>query len=75
MPLFCLIKNSFCNTKRCLKLICMISKTTSITGKILPEILQDIDELKTTVLQNRATIDSLLNHNCWLPTISWYVLL
>lgn len=33
----------------------MTCKSTNITGEILPEINHDIGEVKTTVLQNRAT--------------------
>lgn len=42
----------------------LISKNTNITAKALTEINQEIEELRTAVLQNRATKDYLLlKHN------------
>lgn len=38
----------------------MISKTTNITPKIIAEINQEMYGKRTTVLQNRPTIDYLL---------------
>lgn len=36
---------------------CVISKTPNFTVKILAEINEELDTLRTTVLQNRATTD------------------
>lgn len=42
------------------KIACLISKTTNIRAKVSAEINQEMGELRTTVRQNRATIDYLL---------------
>lgn len=45
------------------KMACMISKTTYITAKILAEISQEMDELRTTVLQNSNYELFVVQHN------------
>ena len=42
------------------KLACAYSKTTNLTGSILLELNQELEEVQVAVLQNRATIDYLL---------------
>lgn len=42
------------------KLVCSFSKTANLTAQVLAEINQEMKELCTSILQNRATIDFLL---------------
>lgn len=53
-------RNPYWNTKRSLKMACIISKTINITAKILAEISLEMDKLRITVLWYRGTIDYLL---------------
>lgn len=41
-------------------MVCVISKTTNITAKILAKVNLEMGELRTMGLQNRVTIDYLL---------------
>lgn len=53
----------------------MINKSTNTIATVLAEVNQVMGKLRTTVLENIATIENFCSSIILVPVISWHVLL